>query len=123
MPGLAAFTPGDQIGENRPPASAPDLATLGVWGDRPATTIVASRNPDIVSGPGYRGVGAAPRQAAPGGVRVTVQEAALLQSFPADHPWQGTKTKQYQQVGNAVPPRLAAHILAAATSAPTPVFP
>lgn len=44
-------------------------------------------------------------------VRVTVQEAGILQSFPADYPWWGTKTAQYRQVGDAVPPALAAAIL------------
>lgn len=46
------------------------------------------------------------------GAQVTVQEAAVLQTFPVDYPWQGNKGQQYQQVGNAVPPLLAAHLLA-----------
>ena len=39
--------------------------------------------------------------------RLTVAECALLQDFPADHPWQGGVGARYRQVGNAVPPRLA----------------
>lgn len=45
------------------------------------------------------------------GIRVTVQEAAILQTFRPDYPWQGTKSEQYQQVGNAVPPLLSAAVL------------
>jgi len=51
-------------------------------------------------------------------VRITVREAAILQSFPADYPFQGTKTAQFRQVGDAIPPRLAAHVLSMATGIP-----
>lgn len=48
-------------------------------------------------------------------VRITVEEAAVLQSFPGDYPFQGTKTARFTQVGNAIPPLLAEHVLAMAT--------
>lgn len=43
-------------------------------------------------------------------IRVTVAELAQLQDFPACWPWQGTKTQQCHQIGNAVPPRMARRI-------------
>ncbi|MET9013888.1 DNA cytosine methyltransferase [Streptomyces olivaceoviridis] len=50
--------------------------------------------------------------AVPEPIRITAREAGILQSFPADYPWQGNKGQQFSQIGNAVPPRLAAHLLA-----------
>ncbi|HEY9367248.1 DNA cytosine methyltransferase [Streptomyces sp.] len=44
----------------------------------------------------------------------------MLQTFPADYPWQGPKTRVARQIGDAVPPLLAAHIVSAATGIPMP---
>lgn len=80
--------------------------------DRPATTVCAT---DRIGPPGHRdrSPGGESQFASPDTVRITAQEAAVLQTFHADYPWQGTKTKQFEQIGNAVPPLLAAHIAAA----------
>lgn len=44
--------------------------------------------------------------------RLTVAEALVLQSFPSSYPVQGTPTSAFEQIGNAVPPLLARHLLA-----------
>jgi len=43
--------------------------------------------------------------------RLTVAEASALQSYPEGFIWTGTKTKQFLQIGNAVPPLMAEAIL------------
>lgn len=83
--------------------------------ERPATTVQGDAR---IAAPGHkcRSVGCCPDREpesmfAGESVRVTVQEAAILQSFRPDYPWQGTKTSQYQQVGNAIPPVMAEALL------------
>lgn len=49
--------------------------------------------------------------------RLTVRDALILQGFDPGYPVQGSRSKQFEQVGNAVPPPLAAHIIAALTGA------
>jgi DNA (cytosine-5)-methyltransferase 1 len=77
---------------------------------RPATTVAC--DPRVARAGAKRSVD---RPGAPGrsenAVRVTVEQAAILQGFPAGYPWQGTRGRQFQQVGNAVPPPLARRII------------
>lgn len=66
---------------------------------RPATTALGDPGRDQ------------PTQGHAKSIRISVAEAAVLQSFPYDFPWQGSLTKQFLQIGNAIPPLLAYRIL------------
>lgn len=84
------------------------------WADaRPATTVACDRR---VHPPGHKQNASDPpgryeQRRGANAVRVTVCQAALLQGFPGDYPWQGARTRQFEQVGNAVPPPLAHRVL------------
>lgn len=90
-------------------ATHPTAAAREGWEfERPATTVAGDPR---IGGPGRRERDQGERQYGPQSRRVTVAEAACLQTFPVGFPWQGTQTKQFEQVGNAVPPLLAACLL------------
>ncbi len=90
-----------------------------IWaGERPATTVACDRR---VHPPGHKENAGDPPGRYQGrrganAVRVTVEQAAALQGFPPGYPWQVARTRQFEQVGNAVPPPLAHRVLEQATA-------
>jgi len=112
-------TTGDHS-DGRPRGLKPAAPSNGTKGTayllRPAPTVTAQEvkgtRASAASGWTFRG---GPDRAsdvlamATGRRRLTVEECALLQDFPAEHPWEAarTKTSRYRCAGNAVPPTLA----------------
>ena len=52
------------------------------------------------------------------GHALTPAEAGLLQGFPRDYPWQGSRSSQFLQIANTVSPLVGAAVLGAATGMP-----
>ncbi|MFD8670979.1 DNA cytosine methyltransferase [Streptomyces microflavus] len=93
-------------------AGGPDPSCVGgsgsratLYGERDAGRWIAdTRLKTADSLPAYRG-------GRKDMIRVSISDAATLQTFPQDHPFQGTRTKRYEQIGNAMPPLLAEAVI------------
>ena len=75
---------------------------------RPAATITGSMNAEWGGRP-VRANG--PKDRDPEVLRVTIDEAATLQGYPANFRFSGLRTKRFLQCGNAVPPPVARAVL------------
>lgn len=79
---------------------------------RPATTLLG--DPRVTAPGSWPRVGRRAEIVRGRPVRVSVEQASILQGFRHGYPWQGSRSQRFAQVGNAVPPPVAARVLAEA---------
>jgi DNA (cytosine-5)-methyltransferase 1 len=85
------------------------------WADtKPAPTVCG--DPRLSAPGGHHTPGS---QYGPGAAKLTPTEALALQGFPTSWPLQGTRTAQFRQIGNAVPPHIARVVVEALAPATT----
>jgi DNA (cytosine-5)-methyltransferase 1 len=79
--------------------------------DQKELTQSATKNSWIIKYHNHLSKGGKPYKEAPDYLRrITVEEAAIIQSFPINMRFFGTQSTKYRQIGNAVPPLLAYHV-------------
>ncbi len=105
------------VGRQLPPGEGRNVGGHGWTDERPATTV--NGDPRI-SEPGHYDSNVSGSQQA-NAVRVSIAEAAALQSLPPDHPWDaaGSKTAAFRAIGNAIPVPLALAALKAVRAGAT----
>lgn len=98
------------VGRQLPPGEGRNVGGRDWIDGRPATTLAGDQR--VFQPGGHHTPGAQSQNA----VRVSIEQAACLQSFPPGYPWEaaGSRSAAFRCIGNAVPPLLARAVLAEA---------
>jgi DNA (cytosine-5)-methyltransferase 1 len=109
-PGRSLDSPSDAVA---PGSRGWRIEPLPDWARRrPATTVLG--DPRITAPGSWPRCGRRAGIVRGRSVRVSVEQAGILQGFRHDYPWQGCRSRRFAQIGNAVPPPLAARVAAEA---------